>query len=89
MKISTGLLLRRTWLLSMLILVIYNAIGPCFVEALFEDQAFKFDWRQQYVGKPEKSILWHDSTSTRSDLILTITQSNVLAGIQADTGRIK
>ena len=89
MKLSTQISLRRTSLPFTLILLIGIAIAPCLVEALFEDQAFKFDWRQQYVGKPRKSILWHDSTSTRSDLIITTTQSNVLAGIHADNGKIK
>ena len=59
------------------------------VQGLFEDQAFKFDWRQQYIGAPEKFIGWHDATSSRSDLILAITQSNVLAAIFANTGVLK
>ena len=84
-----SILLRQVWQFTLLIIAISSCIGPYFVEALFEDQAFKFDWRQQYVGKPIKSSYWHDSSSTRSDLILTITQSNVFAGIHADNGKIK
>ena len=80
---------RQIWLLTIQILLISSGIGPYLVEGLFEDQAFKFDWRLQYVGKPVKSLLWHDSSSARSDLILTITQSNVFAGIHADSGKIK
>ena len=81
--------LRDVWLSLTLVLVLSNSIGPKLAYALFEDQAFKFDWRQQYTGKPEKTLLWHDTSSEQSDLILTITQSNVFAGIHADNGKIK
>jgi hypothetical protein len=73
----------------LIVVIICNAVGPNLVDALFEDQAFKFDWREQYIGKSEKMIAWHDESSTRSDLILTATKSNVLAGIFADNGRLK
>jgi len=72
-----------------MVVLICNAMGPTLVKALFEDQAFKFDWRQQYIGKSDKLIAWHDASSSRSDLILSATKSNVLAGIFADNGRLK
>ena len=75
--------------LLLLPVLICTLMGLSTVQALFEDQAFKFDWRQQYIGAPEKIISWHDASSTRSDLILAVTKSNVLAAIFADNGKLK
>ena len=76
-------------LLFTVLLALCNNLGPSPVVALFEDQAFKFDWRQQYIGAPDKIIPWHDSNSSPSDLILTITKSNVVAALVADNGALK
>jgi hypothetical protein len=46
--------------------------------ALFEDQAFKFDWRQQLVGSVENVDFW-DSASGSG--VLVRTASNVLVPI--------
>ena len=75
--------------LCLIVVIVLTTLEPSLVQALFEDQAFKFDWRQQYIGKPLNLISWHDSSASRSDLILTATQSNVLAAIFADTGKLK
>ena len=41
------------------------SLGLCLcliqVEGLFEDQAFKFDWRKVLVGKPMGARLWENS----------------------------
>ena len=57
--------------------------------ALFEDQAFKFDWRQRYIGSPVKVLSWTDSGSPRSEHVLTITKSNVIAAINVENGVLK
>jgi hypothetical protein len=54
--------------------------------ALFEDQAFRFDWRQQYVGHVKNLEFWEASAG--SGVILR-TDSNVLALVDADSGNIK
>jgi hypothetical protein len=54
--------------------------------AMFEDQAFKFDWRQQYVGEAQNVDFWDSSVG--SGVILR-TDSNVLASLDADSGQIK
>ena len=76
-------------LIFTLLLALCNKLGPSPVTALFEDQAFKFDWRQQYIGAPDKIIAWHDSSSSPSDLILSITKSNVVAALVAESGALK
>ena len=55
-------------------------------DALFEDQAFKFDWRQRYVGSPFKSLFFDSGSSAK---ILVGTESNVIAVISANTGDIR
>ena len=52
---------------------------------LFEDQAGKFDWRQSYVGKVNQ--LGFHTTSVTSVLVV-VTESNVVAGLDADSGTI-
>ena len=51
--------------------------------ALFEDQAFKFDWRQQFVGVAQSVDFWDSAT------VIVRTSSNVLASLDADSGHIK
>lgn len=53
------------------------------VTGLFEDQVFKFDWRQQYLGVAQD--LAFDGTSG----IVLRTSSNVIACVDADSGQIK
>ena len=55
------------------------------VAGLYEDQAGKFDWKQSYVGKVRQ--LGFHSTSITSVLVV-ITESNVVAGLDADSGTI-
>ena len=50
--------------------------------ALFEDQALKFDWRQQYIGFVEDVKHFHSSKS--KDVLLVRTKSNVLAALDGD-----
>ena len=56
------------------------------VSALFEDQAGRFDWRQQYVG--EASHVGYFSNSQTSVLVVA-TKSHVVAGLDADNGVIR
>ena len=56
------------------------------VRAMFEDQAFKFDWRQMYVGDAQNVDFW-DSPSGSG--VIVRTASNVLASLDADSGQIK
>jgi len=54
---------------------------------LFEDQAFKFDWRLRQVGVPFASY-FIESTSGKGGLMVATT-SNVLAVLNPNTGDIK
>ena len=56
------------------------------VSALFEDQAGKFDWKQNYVG--EVSHMGYYSNSQTSVLVVA-TKSHVVAGLDADNGVIR
>ena len=56
------------------------------VRAMFEDQAFKFDWRQQYVGHIKNLEFWEASAGSG---VVIRTDSNVLALLDADSGHIK
>ena len=89
MKDTFAVSLRHFWLLVFYVCILWCSMEPSLVEALFEDQAFKFDWRQQYIGKSEKLVVWQDTSSTRSDLILSVTKSNVLAAVFSDSGKLK
>lgn len=53
------------------------------VIGLFEDQVFKFDWRQQYLGVAQ------DLTFEGVSSIILRTASNVVASVDADSGHIK
>ncbi|TKS77349.1 ER membrane protein complex subunit 1 [Collichthys lucidus] len=54
------------------------------VEAVFEDQVGKFDWRQQYVGKVRFSSF--DTHAQSSKKVLLATESNVFAALNTRTG---
>ena len=56
------------------------------VQALFEDQVFKFDWRHQFVGAAEDAVLVTASKS--KDLVVVRTSSDVIAALNGDNGRI-
>ncbi|KAL6736891.1 hypothetical protein Aduo_007193 [Ancylostoma duodenale] len=58
---------------------------PELTNALFEDQVGKFDWRQQYVGCPQKVYF---DTWGKSDRLLMSTRENVFASLSANTGQI-
>ena len=57
------------------------------VGAMFEDQAFKLDWRQQLIGAVEDSVLY--TASKTKDSLIVRTDSNVLAALDGDSGRIQ
>ena len=56
------------------------------VKAMFEDQAFKMDWRQQYIGAAQDTVLY--KASKTQDILVVRTDSNVLAALDGDNGRI-
>jgi len=55
------------------------------VVGLYEDQVGKFDWKQSYIGKI-KELGFH--TSSVNSVIVAITERNVVAGLDADSGSI-
>ncbi|XP_019944740.2 ER membrane protein complex subunit 1 [Paralichthys olivaceus] len=56
------------------------------VEAVFEDQVGKFDWRQQYVGKVRFSH--YDTHVQSSKKVILATENNVFAALNTRTGEI-
>uniref|UniRef100_A0A665USJ7 ER membrane protein complex subunit 1 n=1 Tax=Echeneis naucrates TaxID=173247 RepID=A0A665USJ7_ECHNA len=56
------------------------------VEAVFEDQVGKFDWRQQYVGKVRFSHF--DTHLQSSKKVLLATEKNVFAALNTRTGEL-
>ena len=57
--------------------------------ALYEDQALKFDWRQQYIGAAQDVALYGSASSSKSrDLLIVRTESNVLAALNGPSGKI-
>ncbi|XP_032427173.1 LOW QUALITY PROTEIN: ER membrane protein complex subunit 1 [Xiphophorus hellerii] len=56
------------------------------VDAVFEDQVGKFDWRQQYVGKVRFSHF--DTQLQSSKKVLVATESNVFAALNSRTGEL-
>ncbi|XP_008316237.1 ER membrane protein complex subunit 1 isoform X2 [Cynoglossus semilaevis] len=56
------------------------------VEAVFEDQVGKFDWRQQYVGKVRFSHF--DTHVQSSKKVLLATENNVFAAVNTRTGEL-
>uniref|UniRef100_A0A673WPV4 ER membrane protein complex subunit 1 n=1 Tax=Salmo trutta TaxID=8032 RepID=A0A673WPV4_SALTR len=56
----------------------------CIIEAVFEDQVGKFDWRQQYVGK---TLFAHFESNTQSSKKLFVaTDKNIFASFNSRTG---
>ncbi|XGW09178.1 hypothetical protein V3C99_011465 [Haemonchus contortus] len=55
------------------------------VNALFEDQVGKFDWRHQYIGCP---LQVHFDEWGRNERLLVSTRENVFASLSANTGHI-
>ncbi|VDO27239.1 unnamed protein product [Haemonchus placei] len=66
----------RLWLICVLVEL---------VNALFEDQVGKFDWRHQYVGCP---LQVHFDEWGRNERLLVSTRENVFASLSANTGHI-
>ncbi|XP_041859597.1 ER membrane protein complex subunit 1 isoform X2 [Melanotaenia boesemani] len=56
------------------------------VQAVFEDQVGKFDWRQQYVGKVRFARF--DAHMQSSKKVLLATESNVFAALNTRTGEL-
>lgn len=56
------------------------------VEAVFEDQVGKFDWRQQYVGKVRFSHF--DTHVQSSKKVLVATEKNVFGALNTRSGEI-
>ncbi len=54
---------------------------------LFEDQAFKFDWRRTLVGKPEAARLWE--TQQGESALVVRTGHSVLASLDSDSGSVR
>ncbi|CAK6951174.1 ER membrane protein complex subunit 1 [Scomber scombrus] len=54
------------------------------VEAVFEDQVGKFDWRQQYVGKVR--FAHFDTHLQSSKKVIVATENNVFAAVNTRTG---
>lgn len=65
---------------SLLLLLLW---GTASVESLFEDQVGKFDWRGVNVGIPRAARFWETS---KDAAIITRTEENVLAALDADSG---
>ncbi|XP_054637917.1 ER membrane protein complex subunit 1 [Dunckerocampus dactyliophorus] len=59
----------------------------CFaVDAVFEDQVGKFDWRQQYVGKVH--FAHFDAHMQSSKKVILATEKNVFAAVNTRTGEL-
>lgn len=58
----------------------------CSVQAVFEDQVGKFDWRQQYVGSVR--FAHFDNQIQSSKKVLVATDKNVFAAINTRTGEL-
>ncbi|KAK9515548.1 hypothetical protein VZT92_026184 [Zoarces viviparus] len=70
-----------------LILLCLKCILLCsIVEAVFEDQVGKFDWRQQYVGKVR--FAHFDTHMQSSKKVLLATENNVFASLNTRTGEL-
>uniref|UniRef100_A0A3Q3MHM2 ER membrane protein complex subunit 1 n=1 Tax=Mastacembelus armatus TaxID=205130 RepID=A0A3Q3MHM2_9TELE len=73
--------------MAKLILLCLKCVILCStIEALFEDQVGKFDWRQQYVGKVRFSHF--DTHIQSSKKVLLATEKNVFAALNTRTGEI-
>ncbi|KAK5863339.1 hypothetical protein PBY51_000377 [Eleginops maclovinus] len=73
--------------MAKLILLCLKCIILCStVEAVFEDQVGKFDWRQQYVGNVRFSKF--DAQVQSSKKVLVATENNVFASLNIRTGEL-
>ena len=70
------------WLTA--IVAILSAFQVSF--GLYEDQAFKFDWRKQHIGAVQ-DLLHYSATKSR-DILLVRTESSVLSALDGDSGKI-
>lgn len=69
-----------------LFLILLLQIAPLF--CLYEDQAFKFDWKTALIGIPSGAKFWETSSSSDSAIVFR-TESGVLAAVDAESGQIK
>jgi hypothetical protein len=53
--------------------------------ALYEDQVFKFDWKESFVGYVRQAGF---HSSFQSSVIVVATEAHVVAGLDADSGAI-
>nr|XP_020475125.1 ER membrane protein complex subunit 1 isoform X1 [Monopterus albus]XP_020475132.1 ER membrane protein complex subunit 1 isoform X2 [Monopterus albus] len=73
--------------MTKLVLLCLKCIILCStIEAVFEDQVGKFDWRQQYVGKVRFSHF--DIHVQSSKKVLLATEKNVFAALNTRTGEL-
>ncbi|KAM7404474.1 hypothetical protein PAMP_011819 [Pampus punctatissimus] len=73
--------------MAKLILLFLKCIVLCStVEAVFEDQVGKFDWRQQYVGKVR--FAHFDTHVQSSKKVIVGTENNVFAALNTRTGEL-
>jgi outer membrane protein assembly factor BamB len=74
----------------MKILLLFSAILVSSTSAIFEDQAFKDDWRQKFVGSPEEATFFESPKSSKNfkDLVVVRSDSNVLGALDVDNGQI-
>ncbi|XP_037629125.1 ER membrane protein complex subunit 1 isoform X1 [Sebastes umbrosus] len=72
--------------MAQLILSLMALLFCSSVQAVFEDQVGKFDWRQQYVGKVRFSHF--DSHMQSSKKVLLATENNVFASLNTRTGEL-
>ena len=66
--------------------IVFLALFIASAYGLFEDQAFRFDWRQQKIGPIEDLEFY--TTSKSRDLLLVRTSENVLAALDGDSGKL-
>ena len=66
--------------------IVILAICIASAYGLFEDQAFRFDWRQQKIG-PVEDLEFYTASKSR-DILLVRTSENVLAGLDGDSGKL-
>eukprot|EP00088_Acartia_fossae_P054891 TRINITY_DN6343_c0_g1_i2.p1 TRINITY_DN6343_c0_g1~~TRINITY_DN6343_c0_g1_i2.p1 ORF type:complete len:892 (+),score=202.62 TRINITY_DN6343_c0_g1_i2:78-2753(+) len=68
-----------------LVVLMILMLGGSGVLGLYEDQAYKFDWRKQLIGKVEDLEFLAAGVDTA---ILVRTQKNVLAALDSDDGKL-
>lgn len=65
------------------LVLLWASSSVLLVQALFEDQVGKFDWRELNVGIPESARFWE----TSKDAAIITGTKNVLAALDADSGK--